>query len=404
MNTDDEKKILFRKNLFDRFLVEPLTPSVETREAHAPETVGDRLLSMGVSRRSFMKFCMGITSMMALPPSMIPRIAHAVTTSLPSVIYMSFQECTGCLESLVNTSSISSVNSTTIENLILKSVSLDYQETLMAAAGSQAEQWRDQVMSKNDGLFVLVVDGSIPKLSSNPNDPKNGFFVSGGKSGELRFLEAARRAGLIIALGSCASFGGLPNADPNPTGAVSIGELMNLRGINKPLINISGCPPIAEVITGVIMYYLTYQALPPLDSLKRPVLFYGGEENIHEECYRKDYFEKGLFAETFDDAGARKGYCLLHLGCKGPITHNACSTLRWNARVSFPMKSGHGCLSCAEPYFWDGGQTTTRANPIPFWPNGPVKSSSFYTPLPAGSFAERDSYERNYEMGDGHDD
>ena len=157
---------------------------------------------------------------------------------------------------------------------------------------------------------------------------------------------------------------------------------MKLNGINKPLINVSGCPPIPEVITGVIMYYLTYGTAPALDSLKRPTVFYGGDA-IHDECYRKDYYEQGLFANTFDDAGARQGYCLLHLGCKGPTTHNACSTVKWNARTSFPMQSGHGCIGCAQPYFWDGSVTTTKANPVPFWPNGPWKSPSFYSQLPA---------------------
>jgi hydrogenase small subunit len=333
---------------------------------------------MGISRRGFMQFCAGMASLMALPPSMVPAMAAAVLSAKPSVIYMSFQECTGCLESLVNSSVVKQANSTTIENLILNLVSLDYQETLMAAAGTQAEEWRDQVMAQNAGKFVLIVDGSIPKNANS------GYFVSGGKSGVLRFVEAAQQAGLVIAMGSCASFGGLPNADPNPTGAVSIGELMKLNGINKPLINLSGCPPIAEVITGVIMYYLTYGKAPALDRLQRPRMFYG--ETIHDECYRKDYYEKGLFAKDFNDAGARKGYCLLHLGCKGPVTGNACSTVKWNGRTSFPMQSGHGCMGCAQPYFWDGGQTTSRANPAPFWPNGPVKSASFYSALPPGSF------------------
>lgn len=364
-----------------RALLDRVTQELSDLGTGSEETLGEQLLNLGVSRRSFMQFCAGIASMMAIPAAMVPKMAYALETAKPSVIYMSFQECTGCLESLVNSYTVSSAGSTTIENLILKLISLDYQETLMAAAGTQAEEWRDQVMAQNSGRFVLVVDGSVPKLPSDPNDPRNGYFVSGGKTGELRFIEAASQAGLIIALGTCAAFGGLPNAHPNPTGAISIGEMMKLRGIDKPLINLSGCPPIAEVITGVIMYYLTYGTAPTLDRLKRPTVFYGGDA-IHDECYRKDYYEKGMFATSFDDAGARQGYCLLKLGCKGPITHNACSTLRWNARVSFPMKSGHGCLGCAEPYFWDGGQTTLTANPTPYWPNGPVKSASFYSELP----------------------
>jgi len=376
MKNKDKQPSESRRDLLTRLAQEPSPP---TTDAMLDETVGDRLLKLGISRRGFMQFCAGMASMMALPASIVPRMAFAAANAKPSVIYMSFQECTGCLESLVNSSVVTNAKSTTVENLFLNVLSVEYQETLMAAAGSQAEEWRHKVMAQNAGSFVLVVDGSIPK------DAGSGYFVSGGKSGVLRFVEAAEQAGLIIALGTCASFGGLPNADPNPTGAVSVGELMSIQGINKPLINVSGCPPIAEVITGVIMYYLTPGlGMPQLDSLKRPRMFYG--ETIHDECYRKDYFEEGLFAETFDDAGARRGYCLLHLGCKGPITGNACSTVKWNNRTSFPMQSGHGCLGCAQPYFWDGGVTTARANPKPFWRNGSVKSTSFYSALPRGSF------------------
>jgi len=377
MNTNENQMLESRRNLVTRLLQTPPAPEPIIQ---LDETIGGRLTQLGISRRGFMQFCAGMASMMAIPAAMVPRMAHAVLSSKPSVIYMSFQECTGCLESLVNSSTVTQANSTTIENLILNLVSLDYQETLMASAGDRAEYTRDQIIARNAGKFVLIVDGSIPK------DPNNGYFVSGGKSGVLRFVEAAEHAGLILALGSCAAFGGLPNADPNPTGAVSIAEIMKLNGISKPLINISGCPPIPEVITGVIMYYLTYGAAPALDSKLRPKVFYG--ENIHEDCYREDNFEDGRFVEKFDDTGARNGYCLLHMGCKAPITHNACRKVKWNARTSYPIQSGHGCIGCSEPYFWDGGVTTAKANPLqangkPFWPNGPYKSPSFYSPLPA---------------------
>jgi hydrogenase small subunit len=151
-------------------------------------------------------------------------------------------------------------------------------------------------------------------------------------------------------VGTCASFGGLPKANPNPTGAVSIGTLMSQLGIAKPLINVSGCPPMAEVITGVILYYLA-SGMPALDRLRRPKVYYG--ETVHEDCYRRERFEEGPWPQGFDDAASRQGGCLYMLGCKGPVTHNACSRIRWNQGTSFPMMSGHGCLGCSEPDFWD---------------------------------------------------
>ena len=305
------------------------------------EATVSRLLELGISRRGFLSFCTGMASLMVLPQAMIPKLAAAATAPMkPSVVYMSFQECTGCLESLVN--SFAFRGGTTIDNLILNMISLDYQETLMAAAGDQAEEQLSTVTSKPG--YVLVVDGSIPANGAS------GYFVSGGRSGVSRFRDAAKNAGLIIAVGTCASYGGLPKADPNPTGAVSISELMASLGIKKPLINVPGCPPIPEVITGVILYYLA-SGMPSLDSLYRPKMFYG--ETVHDECYREESFEDGPFVLTFDDANARKGRCLFKLGCKGPVTHNACSTIKWNQGVSFPMMSGHGCIGCSEPNFWD---------------------------------------------------
>ena len=317
------------------------TPVNLTEDPALDEATVSRLLEIGISRRRFLSFCTGIASLMALPQSMVPRLAAAATSpTKPSVVYMSFQECTGCLESMVN--SFAFRGGATIDNLILNMISLDYQETLMAAAGTQAEEQLFAATSQSG--YVLVVDGSIPANSAS------GYFVSGGRSGVARFRDAAKNAGLIIAVGTCASFGGLPKADPNPTGAVSISDLMaNLR-INKPLINVSGCPPIPEVITGVILYYLT-SGMPGLDRLSRPTMFYG--ETVHDECYREEFFEDGPFALSFDDANARKGGCLFKLGCKGPVTHNACSTIKWNQGVSFPMMSGHGCIGCSEPDFWD---------------------------------------------------
>jgi hydrogenase small subunit len=103
----------------------------------------------------------------------------------------------------------------------------------------------------------------------------------------------------------------------------------------------------------VLAHFLTFGTLPELDHLDRPLAFYGN--NIHDRCYRRPFYDKGLFANTFDDEGARKGWCLFKLGCKGPVTYNACATIKWNDGASFPIEAGHGCLGCSEPNFWDMG-------------------------------------------------
>jgi hydrogenase small subunit len=300
-------------------------------------SLGEALFNHGVSRRSFMKFCATTASMMALPPSMIPMIAQALEKARrPSVIWLSFQECTGCTESLTR------AHSPTVESLIFDSISLDYHHTLQAASGHAAEAAREAAMEENFGQYLLVVDGSIPL--DNP-----GYSTIAGISNLDMLTETAKGAAAIIAIGTCATYGGIPHANPNPTGAVSVKDIIS----DKPIINVPGCPPIPVVITGVLAHFLTFGTIPDLDHIGRPKVFYG--QSIHDRCYRRPFYDKGQFAETFDDEGAKKGWCLYKLGCKGPTTYNACATTKWNNATSFPIEAGHPCIGCSEPDFWDGG-------------------------------------------------
>lgn len=300
------------------------------------KTLGEQLQNQGISRRGFLKFCGLLASTMAVSPLLVPKIVNALESlRRPSVIWLSFQECTGCTESLTRS------HSPTLESLIFDVISLDYHHTLQAAAGHSAEDARRVAMEENYGKYILVVDGSIPV--GNP-----GFSTISGISNIDMLKETAAGAAAVVAVGTCSAYGGLPKAKPNPTGAVSVSDIIK----DKPIINIPGCPPIPVVITGVLAHVLTF-GIPELDDLGRPKAFYG--QNIHDRCYRRPFYEKGLFAETFDDEGAKKGWCLYKLGCKGPVTHNACATTKWNEGTSFPIEAGHGCIGCSEPDFWDFG-------------------------------------------------
>jgi hydrogenase small subunit len=317
------------------------------------QNLGEYLRMQGVSRRGFLKFCSATASLMALPPSAVAQVAEALATARrPSVIWLSFQECTGCTESLTRS------HAPTVESLIFDAISLDYHHTLQAAAGHGAEAAREAAMEENSGEYILVVDGSIPV--GNP-----AYSTIAGISNLDMLKEAAENCFAIVAVGTCAAFGGLPGAQPNPTGAVAVSDIIT----DKPIINVSGCPPIPVVITGVLSHFLTFGTIPELDSLGRPAAFFG--QNIHDRCYRRPFYERGEFAETFDDEGARKGWCLYKLGCKGPTTYNACATLKWNQGTGFPIQAGHGCIGCSEPRFWDKG--------------------GFYDPLSAGQWGTRDA-------------
>jgi hydrogenase small subunit len=302
------------------------------------QTLGEALAERGVSRRSFLKFASYAASILALPPTAASAIAEGLAKARrQSVIWLSFQECTGCTESITR------AHSPSIEDLIFDFISLDYHHTLQNASGHAAEAARLAAMQENAGKYIVVVDGSVPLKDE-------GIYSTIAGISNLQMLrETVEDAFAVIAVGSCASFGGIPGANPNPTGAVGIGEIVT----GKPVINISGCPPIPEAMTGTIAYLLSFGSIPELDDLGRPKAFFG--ESIHDRCYRRPFYERGMFAKSFDDAGARQGWCLFEVGCKGPVTYNACATLKWNSGTSFPIQSGHGCLGCSEPGFWDLG-------------------------------------------------
>jgi len=187
------------------------------------------------------------------------------------------------------------------------------------------------------------VDGSIPGKDAGV------YSTIAGITNLQMLQETASGAAAIVAVGTCASYGGIPKAYPNPTGAVVVQDIIT----DKPIMNIPGCPPLPEVMTSTLAHFLTFGSLPELDDLKRPKAFFN--DTIHDRCYRRPFYDQGKFAKSFDDEGARQGWCLYELGCKGPVTYNACPTVKWNGNLTFPIQSGHGCIGCSQPDFWDQG-------------------------------------------------
>lgn len=321
----------------------------------AGKSIYEEMKENGFTRRGFIKFCSAVAGAIGLnlgsptaaksesgkvvrglhPANLVSR-ALSSKPRLP-VIWLEFQDCCGCSEALTRS------QSPTLVDLVLSQITVEYHETLSAAAGFQAEDAKTAAMKKYAGQYVLVVEGSIP--------PKDGgvYCTIGGKSSLSLLKEAAAGAAAIIATGNCAAFGGIPKAKPNPTGAVGVMDVIR----DKPVVNIPGCPAIPEAFTGTVAHFLVFGSLPELDHLHRPKLFYGN--TIHDRCLRRPFYEAGKYAASFDDEGARAGWCLNKLGCKGPITYNACASLKWGGGLSFPIQSGHPCLGCSEPNFWDGG-------------------------------------------------
>jgi hydrogenase small subunit len=319
-------------------------------------TIYEEIRQKGYSRRDFIKFCGLMTAMLGLESTAVAQVARALETKsrLP-LIWLHGQECTCCSESFIRSSH------PIVADILLDKVSLDYTETLMAAAGHQAEAAMKRTMEEYKGEYLLLVEGSIPTNASGV------YCCIGGRTFEDIAREAAANAKAIIAWGNCASAGCVQAASPNPTGAQPIHQIIH----GKPIINVQGCPPIAEVMAGVVVHLLTFERIPQLDGLGRPKAFYS--RRVHDTCYRRPNFDAGLFVESFDDENAKRGYCLYKVGCKGPSTYNSCGVIKWNNGVSFPIQSGHPCIGCSEANFWDNGPFYRR---LPEFPGFGIESTA----------------------------
>jgi len=321
---------------------------LETPPAAVAPTVWEEMQARGVSRRDFVKFCTWMGAFLGLEASGVAQVVKALETKrrLP-VVWLHFQECTCCSESFIRSSH------PLVADILLDKVSLDYTETLQAAAGAQAEQCLRDTIAKNPGGYLLMVEGSVPMADGGI------YCCIGGRSALEIVREAAAGAKAVVAWGNCACAGCVQAAKPNPTTATPIHQVV----AGKPIINVQGCPPIAEVMAGVVVHLLAFDRIPQLDALGRPKAFYS--RRVHDSCYRRPYYDAGLFVESFDDENARRGYCLYKMGCRGPTTYNSCGVIRWNNGVSYPIQSGHGCIGCSEAGFWDNGPFYQRLAGFP---------------------------------------
>ena len=297
------------------------------------ENISNNFDAFGFSRRDFLKFCTAITATMGLPFSMSKLVAKTIEDpTRPPVIWLHFQECTGCTETLLR------ATHPKVETLVLDLISLDYSETLSVAAGHQVEQALHDSMKKNKGKYIMVVEGSIPTKD-------DGIYCKiAGKTAIESVKEVGANCAAAIAIGSCSSWGGVQSTFSNPTGATPLHKILT----DKPIVNIPGCPPSPYNFLSTVLYYLTLGKLPELDDKGRPKFGYG--RLIHEHCERRPHFDAGRFAEQFGDEGHREGYCLYKLGCKGPETYANCPSILFGdvGSNSWPVGTGHPCFGCVE--------------------------------------------------------
>ncbi len=302
----------------------------------------EELQRRGISRRQFIKWSSMMTATLMLPPVFQSRVARAAENfSRVPVIWLHLAECTGCTESVIRT------QSPDILQLLLDNISLEYHETLLAASGDQAEERLQEALEEFEGQFVCVCEGGIP--TGTPTTAQEGQYLTLGphaKTGLDLAQEVTSKAAAVISLGSCAAFGNVQAALPNPTEAKGIGDALDIG-----VVNIPGCPPNAVSFIGTVLYVILFKKLPEVDDEARPLFAYG--RTVHDYCERLDNFKAGNFVKSWDDDGAKQGYCLFQMGCKGPTTYNNCSRARFNQNTSWPVAAGHGCIGCSEKDFWD---------------------------------------------------
>ncbi len=294
------------------------------------------LVKSGVSRRDFLKFCTSMGATLALPATFVSQIAEALEKARkPTVVWLEFQDCAGNTEAMLRASK------PTIGELVLDVISLDYHETIMAPAGAQARKSLMDVVKNEKGKYIAIVEGSIPLNDGGV------YCCVGGRTAVDIAREVCGNAAVTLAVGSCAAWGGIPSAKPNPTGAVGVKDAV--PGIT--IVNLPGCPQNVENITATIVHFLAFGSLPQLDSHNRPLFAHG--KRIHDNCERRAHFDAGQFVRRWGDEGHRQGWCLYEMGCKGPEAYLNCPSIKYNTGTSWPVQGGHGCIACAADNNWD---------------------------------------------------
>lgn len=249
-------------------------------------------------------------------------------------------EATGCSGNII--SFINSQNPNLL-NILTQLVNLKFNNTLMSAEGNFAFE---QFMETLNTEFVLMVDGAI-------SIKDNGLYniVANYKGKPVTALEAVKMAGekakYVLSVGTCASYGGISAAKPNPSESKSVKEVLNRNVIRLP-----GCPSHPDWVVGTLAHIVGF-GMPALDEQERPLLFYG--VTIHDNCTRRGFFDKQIFASKLGDEG-----CMFKLGCRGPVTRTDCPRRKWNGYVNWPVGDNTPCIGCAQPYFPDGMEPFVR--------------------------------------------
>lgn len=272
--------------------------------------------------------------MLGLSQSYVPKIANALETvklQKQPLIWLNGASCAGCTISFANT------NYPSVSELILDTLSVKYNETLMAASGEVADKALEDAIGQFKGKYIMVLEGAVPT--------KNGgvYLRVAGKPFVEKVKKVAANAAYCVAMGTCASFGGIPAASPNPTGC------KGLKDVGGTVVNIPGCPAHPDWLVGIIVNMLLFRKIPNLDKYGRPQMFY--RKLVHDSCPRRGAYEQGQYIEQFGvELDGIEG-CMGAKGCRGPVASADCPSRLWNSGTSFCISASTPCVGCVEPDF-----------------------------------------------------
>ncbi len=302
---------------------------------HPKNMINDENLDEAINafdmKKEYNRWVSMVTANMRLHPDFEPLVNEGVEqlNKIP-IIWLELADCSGNSEGFIKTAHPK------VDDLILKYISLDYHELLMAASGDQSETVLDSIIKNDAGKYILMVEGAIPM-------GLDGKFLRIGPKGETGYellKRVAKDAAAVLAIGSCALDGGVVAAAPNPTGAVGVSEALG----RDDIINLPGCPVNPINIVGTLLHYIMFDELPKLDEKNRPEWAYGFR--VHDNCERRGHYDLDEFVLEWGDEGAKKGWCLFKMGCKGPYAELNCSLVKFNEGTSWPVQAGHGCFAC----------------------------------------------------------
>ncbi len=289
------------------------------------------------------------------------------------VFWLAGMSCDGC------SVSVTGAQAPTVESLLLGAhpglprIVLHHPVLNVESGPNYLRAAERAVAGTLDAPYAVVLEGSITDALSAIDG--GGYWAAQGEEpwgpgGEKRAVTTdewiarlAPGAAAMVAIGTCATWGGIPSAEGNPTGAMSLMDFLGPEyrsTFGVPVVNVPGCAPIGDNFTetvAAILYFLQgYGPLPEFDEIGRPAWLFG--ETVHRHCVRGAYYEEGNFAQEFGDPE-----CLVEIGCWGPVVNCNITSRGAINHAGGCMNAGGACIGCTMPGFPDKFTPFYKASP-----------------------------------------